>query len=78
MRLASIELPLTFYSISEAQGNNCFRVDWDLSGTTVDASFVDIKWPLRPFKNSVVCKIPDGNYQTYVSAPTVGNRWRVN
>ena len=72
MRLASIELPLTFYSISEAQGNNCFRVDWDLSGTTVDASFVDIKWPLRPFKNSVVCKIPDGNYQTYVSAPTVG------
>ena len=72
MRLASIELPLTFYSISEAQGNNCFRVDWDLSGTTVDASFVDIKWPIRPFKNSVVCKIPDGNYQTYVSAPTVG------
>ena len=72
MRLASIELPLTFYSISEAQGNNCFRVDWDLSGTTVDASFVDIKWPLRPFKNSVVCKIPDGNYQTYVSAPAVG------
>ena len=73
MRLASIELPLTFYSISEAQGNNCFRVDWDLSGVDSDGtSFVDIKWPVRPFKNSVVCKIPDGNYQTYVSAPTVG------
>jgi len=70
MRLASIELPLTFYSISEAQGNNCFRVDWDLSGTTVDASFVDVNWPVRPFKNSVLCKIPDGNYQTYISAPT--------
>jgi len=73
MRLASIELPLTFYSISEAQGNNCFRVDWDLSGVdSAGTPFVDIKWPLRPFKNSVVCKIPDGNYQTYVSAPTVG------
>ena len=73
MRLASIELPLTFYSISEAQGNNCFRVDWDLSGVdSAGTSFVDIKWPVRPFKNSVVCKIPDGNYQTYVSAPTVG------
>jgi len=74
MRLASIELPLTFYSISEAQGNNCFRVDWDLNGndSVTGTSYVDINWPVRPFKNSVLCKIPDGNYQTYVSAPTVG------
>ena len=71
MRLASIELPLTFYSISEAQGNNCFRVDWDLSGNdSTGTSFVDVNWPVRPFKNSVLCKIPDGNYQTYISAPT--------
>ena len=73
MRLASIELPLTFYSISEAQGNNCFRVDWDLSGidTGTGTSYVDVNWPIRPFKNSVLCKIPDGNYQTYLSAPTI-------
>ena len=74
MRLASIELPLTFYSISEAQGNNCFRVDWDLSGQTTSTppiSYVDVNWPVRPFKNSVLCKIPDGNYQTYLSAPTI-------
>ena len=73
MRLASIELPLTFYSISEAQGNNCFRVDWDLSGNDsgTGTSYVDVDWPVRPFKNSVLCKIPDGNYQTYLSAPTI-------
>ena len=71
MRLASIEIPLTFYSISEAQGNNCFRVDWDLSGTTGGNPNVGIEWPVRPFKNSVLVKIPDGNYQTYISAPTI-------
>ena len=72
MRLASIEIPLTFYSISEAQGNNCFRVDWDLSGNdSTGTSYVDVNWPVRPFKNSVLVKIPDGNYQTYISAPSI-------
>ena len=73
MRLASIEIPLTFYAISEAQGNNCFRVDWNLSGVdSAGVSYIDIDWPARPFKNSVLCKIPDGNYQTFVTAPTTG------
>lgn len=51
MRLASIELPLTYYAISESLGNNAFVVNWDISG--------------GEFQNSVIVKIPDGNYQTY-------------
>ena len=51
MRLASIELPLTYYAISESLGNNVFVVNWDNSG--------------GEFQNSVLVKIPDGNYQTY-------------
>lgn len=51
MRLASIELPLTYYAISESLGNNCFVVNWDNSGGV--------------FHNSVLVKIPDGNYQNY-------------
>jgi len=51
MRLASIELPLTYYTISESYGNNTFVVDWapDTSGI---------------YQNSVQIKIPDGNYST--------------
>ena len=51
MRLASIELPLTYYAISESLGNNAFVVNWDNSG--------------GDFQNSALIKIPDGNYQTY-------------
>jgi hypothetical protein len=51
MRLASIELPLTYYAISESLGNNTFVVNWNISG--------------GEFQNSVLVKIPDGNYQTY-------------
>jgi hypothetical protein len=51
MRLASIELPQTYYAISEALGNNSFVVNWDNSGGV--------------FQNSALVKLPDGNYQTY-------------
>lgn len=51
MRLASIELPLTYYAISQSLGNNAFVVNWDNSGGV--------------FQNSVLVKIPDGDYQTY-------------
>ena len=68
MRLASIELPMSFYAISQGQGNNCFRVDWDLSGEVIG--------PHSPgnhlFKNSVLVKIPDGNYNTFVTTPSIG------
>lgn len=51
MRLASIELPLTYYTISESYGNNTFVVEWapDTSGI---------------YQNAVQIKIPDGNYST--------------
>ena len=51
MRLASLELPLTYYTISEAYGNNTFLVEWapDTSGN---------------YQNAVQIKIPDGNYST--------------
>ncbi len=51
MRLASLELPLTYYTISEAYGNNTFIVEWhpDTSGN---------------YQNAVQIKIPDGNYST--------------
>jgi hypothetical protein len=49
MRLASVEMPLTYYAISESYGNNTFRVEWDedTSGN---------------YQNAVQIKIPDGNY----------------
>lgn len=58
MRLASIELPLTYYAISQSLGNNAFVVNWDNSGGL--------------FQNSVLVKIPDGNYQTYATTPVNG------
>lgn len=51
MRLAAVEIPLTYYAVSQSLGNNAFVVNWDSSGGV--------------FQNSVVVKIPDGNYQTY-------------
>lgn len=51
MRLASIELPLTYYAISQSLGNNVFVVNWNNIGGV--------------FQNSALVKLPDGNYQTY-------------
>lgn len=51
MRLASIELPLTYYAISQSLGNNAFVVNWNNIGGV--------------FQNSALVKLPDGNYQTY-------------
>ena len=50
MRLASIEMPLTYYTISKANGNNIFLLNWDLSGNS--------------YINSMAVTIPDGNYDT--------------
>tara|TARA_B100000900_G_scaffold389927_1_gene383204 strand:+ start:1927 stop:3309 length:1383 start_codon:yes stop_codon:yes gene_type:complete len=60
MRLGSLELPNSFYSISEELGNNCFTVgkangSLDASGNIIYDSF------------NVV--IPDGNYGNYNSTP---------
>lgn len=51
MRLASIEIPLTYYAISQSLGNNAFVVNWNNSGGV--------------FQNSALVKLPDGNYETY-------------
>jgi hypothetical protein len=57
MRLASIEIPLTYYAISKALGNNSLVIGWDISGS-VDA------------KNSVRINLPDGNYETAINETT--------
>jgi hypothetical protein len=51
MRLASVEIPLTFYTICKSYGNNNFVVEWnpDSSGN---------------YNNAVKVQIPDGNYTT--------------
>ena len=60
MRLASLELPLTYYTISEAYGNNTFNVEWnpDTSGN---------------YQNAVQIKIPDGNYSSITKKTTMSS-----
>lgn len=60
MRLASIEIPMSFYAINSSFGNNVFKVSWDWSGVT-DAS-------------SVVITLPDGNYDIGLSDKTKAAR----
>ena len=54
MRLASIEMPLTYHTISKANGNNIFLLNWDLSGNA--------------YTNSMAVTIPDGNYGTNLTS----------
>ena len=60
MRLASIEIPMTYYAISSDFGNNVFTVKWNWSGVT-DAS-------------SATIKLPDGNYDIGLSDKTKAAR----
>lgn len=60
MRLASLELPLTFYAISESQGNNTLVVEWDTSVSS------------DTYENKALVKIPDGNYHTFITNSTNG------
>ena len=53
MRLASIEIPMSFYAINTAFGNNVFKVSWDWNSVP-DASFALIT-------------LPDGNYDVGLS-----------
>jgi hypothetical protein len=57
MRLASIEIPLTYYAISRGLGNNSLVIGWDISGG-VEA------------KNYVRINLPDGNYETSINETT--------
>jgi hypothetical protein len=60
MRLASIEIPMSFYAISADLGNNIFKVSWKWGGVA-DAS-------------SVLITVTDGNYDTGLSDKTKAAR----
>ena len=60
MRLASIEIPMSFYAISAELGNNVFKVTWD--------------WNSVPDASSVVITLPDGNYDIGLSDKTKAAR----
>jgi len=60
MRLASIEIPMSFYAISADFGNNVFKVSWN-SGGVDDAS-------------SALITISDGNYDIGLSDKTKAAR----
>jgi len=49
MRLASIEIPLTYYGVSKSQGNNSFIIGWN---------FVDVSGDFQP-KHIVKIEIPE-------------------
>ena len=50
MRVAAVEIPLTYYAISSELGNNSFRVEWLESGDPVPKQYC--------------VTLPDGNYET--------------
>lgn len=52
LRVAAIELPLTYYAVSAEHGNNAFRVDW----TDGDGA------------HNCTITLPDGNYETAFSS----------
>jgi hypothetical protein len=60
MRLASIEIPMSFYAVSSDLGNNVFKVTWNWGGVT-DAS-------------SAVITLSDGNYDIGLSDKTKAAR----
>ena len=60
MRLASIEIPMSFYAINSDYGNNVFKVTWDRNGV--------------PDASSVLITLPDGNYDTGTSDKTKAAR----
>ena len=61
MRLASIELPLTFHTISKNNGNNVFLLNWDYD-------YSGNNWV-----NSMLVTLPDGNYDTNINNTGITN-----
>lgn len=59
MKLASVDIPKSYYAVSESLGNNSFRVNWNKYNGS--------------FKNSVLVKIPDGNYHTLHDGTNIAN-----
>ena len=57
MRLASVEIPITYYVISQYQGNSFFKIEWDFCGNAL--------YEENRYLCSGVVKIPDGNYEPF-------------
>ena len=57
VRLASVEIPITYYVISQYQGNSFFKIEWDYDP--------DANAEYARYKCSGVVKIPDGNYEPF-------------
>jgi hypothetical protein len=60
MRLASIEIPMSFYAVNSEFKNNVFKVSWE--------------WNSVPDASSVVITLPDGNYDIGLSDKTKAAR----
>lgn len=58
MRLASIEIPITYYVISQYQGNSYFKIEWDFCGNPYIPEYAR-------YNCSGIVKIPDGNYEPF-------------
>ena len=59
MRLASIEIPMSYYAINSEYGNNVFKVSWKTSGN-----------PSGVYDASAIIIMPDGNYDVGLSDKT--------
>lgn len=57
MRLASVEIPITYYVISQYQGNSFFKIEWDYD--------ISANSEATRYKCEGVVKIPDGNYEPF-------------
>lgn len=57
MRLASIEIPLTYYAVSKANGNNTIVIGWNIGPNNIP-------------QNAVRITLPDGNYETLINSTT--------
>ena len=57
VRLASLEIPITYYVISQYQGNSYFKIEWDFCGNK--------QYESDRYLCSGVVKLPDGNYEPF-------------
>lgn len=58
MRLASIEIPLTYYAVSQGNGNNTLIIGWNVD-------------PVNDIPGNVIrITLPDGNYETLINSTT--------
>ena len=57
MRLAAIEIPISYYVIAQYQGNAFFKIEWDYDPTSI--------YENTRYKCNGLVKIPDGNYEPF-------------